>query len=181
MAGAALGALLFTALYAAAAAQQFTRYAAPVGMDLTIAGIVSDEAVGMLVHALWPVLLTVNAILLGFHAASGALLGFAAGRFWQAVYGWRTRPLSSLRQAALVTASLSAVALLAFCTVAVRYPFQFDHLLNARGGLLRRAQSALTAHVDPGLCAALTWIAIAVLATPLLVRAVRRHPEQAAP
>lgn len=175
MAGAALGVLLFTALYAAVAAQQFTHYAAPAGMDLTIAGIVSREAVGMLVQALWPVLLTVNAILLGFHAAAGALLGFAAGRFWQAVYTWRERPLGSWRQAALVTASLSGVALLAFCTVAARYPFQFDHLLNARGGVLRRAQSALTAHIDPALCAAVTWTAIAVLATPVLVSVVRRR------
>ncbi len=175
MAAAALGALLFIALYGAVAAQQFTHYAAPAGMDLTIAGIVSREAVGMLVHALWPVLLTVNAILLGFHAAVGALLGFAAGRFWQAVYGWRGRPLSTFRHAALVTASLSSVALLAFCTVAIRYPFQFDHLLNARAGLLRRAHGLLTAHVDPALCAALTWIAIAVLATPLVVRTVRQR------
>jgi arylsulfatase A-like enzyme len=175
MAGAALGALLFTALYAVVAAQQFTHYAAPAGMDLTIAGVVSREAVGMLVRALWPVLLTVNAILLGFHLAAGALLGFAAGRFWQTVYGWRKRALSPRRRTALVTASLSTIALLAFCTVAVRYPFQFDHLLNARGGLLRRAQSALTAHVDPALCAAVMWIVIAAFATPVLRRAVRQR------
>jgi arylsulfatase A-like enzyme len=180
MAGAALGALLFAALYAAVAAQQFTHYAAPAGMDLTIAGIVSRDAVGMLVQALWPVLLTVNVILLGFHVVAGALLGFAAGRFWQAVYAWRERPLSALGRAALVLASLSTVAGLAFCTVAIRYPFQLDHLLNGRGGLLRRAHSALTAHVDPALCAALTWIAIAVLATPVLARAVRR-PRAMAP
>ena len=175
MAGAALGALLFCAVYAAVAAQQFTRYAAPAGMDLTIAGVVSREAVGMLVQALWPVLLTVNAILLGFHAAVGALLGFAAARFWQAVSERRGRPLSRARAAALVTASLSTVCALAFCAVAVRYPFQLDHLLNARGGLLRRVQSALTAHVDPDVCAALMWMAVAVLAAPLVVGAARRR------
>src|SRR5687767_8590374 len=137
MAAAALGALLFIALYGAVAAQQFTHYAAPAGMDLTIAGVVSRDAVSMLVRALWPVLLTVNAILIGFHVAAGAVLGFAAARFWQTVYGWRKRALAPRRRMVLVTASLSALAVLAFCTVAVRYPFQFDHLLNARGGALR--------------------------------------------
>jgi hypothetical protein len=86
IAASGFGALLFTALYAAIASQQFTRYAYPAGMDLTIAGVVPREAVGILVDSLWPLIVAVNAILLGFHAAAGGLLGFVAGRFWDAAY-----------------------------------------------------------------------------------------------
>ena len=76
IAASGFGALLFTALYAVIAGQQFTRYAYPAGMDLTIAGVVPREAVGILVDSLGPLIVAVNAILLGFHAAAGGLIGF---------------------------------------------------------------------------------------------------------
>src|SRR5262245_13169768 len=132
MAATILGAVLFTALYVIISAQQFTRYAYPAGMDLTIGGVVAQEAVGILVEALWPVIVRVNAILLGFHVVVGALLGFLAGRFWDSV--WPRGRLSRRRHLALTGASLVVVASLAFLTVVVRYPFQYDHFLNARGG-----------------------------------------------
>jgi arylsulfatase A-like enzyme len=168
-----LGAVLFTALYAVITAQQFTRYAYPAGMDLTIGGVVAQEAVGILVEALWPVIVKVNAILLGFHVAVGALLGFLAGRFWDLVCRRLDCQLSPRRRTALVAVSLVVVAGLAFSTVVVRYPFQYDHFLNARRGFLRWVQSALTSHADPGLLELATWATIATLALPWLVRVVR--------
>src|SRR5262245_47201781 len=116
MAATILGAVLFTALYVIISAQQFTRYAYPAGMDLTIGGVVAQEAVGILVDALWPVMVKVNAILLGFHVAVGALLGFVAGRFWDDAGRW-LGGLSARRRMALVGASLVVVAALAFSTV----------------------------------------------------------------
>jgi arylsulfatase A-like enzyme len=181
IAASGFGALLFTALYAVIAGQQFTRYAYPAGMDLTIAGVVSREAVGILVDSLWPLIVAVNAILLGFHAAAGGLLGFVAGRFWDAAYRrFRGRRLAWRLHIALVGMSLAGVALLAFSTVAVRYPFQYDHLLNAQGGLLRSLQEALTSHADPDVLEASTWMTIALLALPSLLRAVRYRPTAAA-
>jgi arylsulfatase A-like enzyme len=166
-----LGALLFTALYVAIAAQQFTRYAYPAGMDLTIGGVVAQEAVGILVEALWPVLVKVNAILLGFHLVAGALLGFLAGRFWDS--RWLGRRLSARWRLGLVGVSLVVVAALAFSTVVVRYPFQYDHFLNARGGFLRSLQGALTSHANPALLELATWAAIGLLALPWLIQMVR--------
>src|SRR5512145_2418377 len=123
MAATILGALLFTALYAAIAAQQFTRYAHPAGMDLTIGGVVAQEAVGILVESLWPVMVKVNAILLGFHVVAGALLGFLAGRFWDSVGRWLGGQHSARHRLVLAGLSLVVVAGLALSTVVVRYPF----------------------------------------------------------
>jgi arylsulfatase A-like enzyme len=178
MAATVLGAVLFATLYAVIAAQQFTRYAYPAGMDLTIGGVVAQEAVGILVEALWPVIVKVNAILLGFHVAAGALLGFLAGRFWDSFLSGRR--LSSRRRLGLVGGSLAVVAALAFSTVVVRYPFQYDHFLNARGGLPRWFQGVLTSYADPALLDLATWAAIAVLALPSLLRVVRYRPAFAA-
>jgi arylsulfatase A-like enzyme len=180
MAATILGAFLFTAIYAAIAAQQITRYAYPAGMDLTIGGVVAQEAVGILVESLWPVIVKVNAILLGFHVAAGALLGFLAGRFWEAVYEWRGGQLSPRRRVVLTGTSLVVVAGLAFATVVVRYPFQYDHFLNARGGLLRWLQQALTSNANPAILELATWAAIVILALPWLVRVVRYRPAAAA-
>src|SRR5262249_1035182 len=144
-----LGVVLFVALYALIAAQQFTRYAYPAGMDLSIAGVAGAEAVRILVGALWPVIVTVNAILLGFHAGAGGVLGALAGRFWDVVFRFGGRALSGRLRTALVAASLLVVAALAFSVIAIRYPFQYDHLLNAQGGRLRQLHSALTGHVSP--------------------------------
>jgi arylsulfatase A-like enzyme len=69
--------------------------------------------------------------------------------------------------------SLVVVAGLAFSTVVVRYPFQYDHFLNARGGFLRWLQGALTTYADPGLLELATWVAIAILVLPWLGRVVR--------
>ncbi|PYM34577.1 MAG: hypothetical protein DME17_14985 [Candidatus Rokuibacteriota bacterium] len=115
-----VGATLYASLYLAVAAQQFTRYAHPAGMDLTMAGIVPRDAIRILVRALWPVLLTTNATLLAFYAATGFCLGWLAARFWAAVAGVQGRALPRGLAPALVVASLLGVALLAFATVVVR-------------------------------------------------------------
>ncbi len=176
MAATILGALLFTALYAAIAAQQFTRYAYPAGMDLTIGGVVAQDAVGILIESLWPVIVKVNAILLGFHVAAGALLGFLAGCFWDKADRWLGGRLSPRRRIVLTGTALVVVAGLAFSTVVVRYPFQYDHFLNARGGLLRWLQQALTSHANPEILELATWAAILILALPWLVRVIRYRP-----
>ncbi|PYM36465.1 MAG: hypothetical protein DME17_10035, partial [Candidatus Rokuibacteriota bacterium] len=76
----------------------------------------------------------------------------------------------------LVAASLLAVAALAFATVVVRYPFLYDHLLNAEGGLPRRVQAFLTRWAAPGALEASLWALIGVLALPTLVRLALRRP-----
>jgi arylsulfatase A-like enzyme len=158
------------------AAQQFARYAHPAGMDLTIAGVVPREAVGILVRALWPVIVSVNATLLAFHLAVGGALGALAARFWEEGFRLLGRRLSRRLRWLLVSGSLLLIVALAFSTVVVRYPFQYDHLLNARGGLPRQIQQALTAHAHPDLLELATWGAIALLALPALARATRRRP-----
>jgi hypothetical protein len=158
------------------AAQQFTRYAAPAGMDLTIAGVVPRDVVGILVQALWPVMLTVNGILVAFHLVVGFILGMLASEFWETVAGGGGRTLPRPLRALLVVGTLLGVAALAFATIAVRYPFQFDHLLNAQGGLPRRLQGLLTRHAHPDALEGAIWGVIAVLALPAVVRAVRRRP-----
>jgi arylsulfatase A-like enzyme len=167
------------ALYLAVAAQQFTRYAHPAGMDLTMAGIVPREAIGILVRALWPVLVTTNAILLLFYAVTGFVLGWLAGRFWGTVVGAETVGRSRWVGRALVATSLLGIAALAFATVAVRYPFQYDHLLNAQGGVLRRLQ-AILGRAAPGGFEAGMWVLIGLLALPAIVRGVVRRPAAAA-
>jgi len=171
-----VGATLYASLYLAVAAQQFTRYAHPAGMDLTMAGIVPRDAIRILVRALWPVLLTTNATLLAFYAATGFLLGWLAARFWAAVAGAQGRALPRWLELTLVAASLLAVAALAFATVVVRYPFLYDHLLNAEGGLPRRVQAFLTRWAAPGALEASLWALIGVLALPTLVRLALRRP-----
>jgi len=148
-------------------------------MDLTIGGVVPQEAVGILVDSLWPVIVRVNAILLGFHVIAGGLLGFVAGRFWDAACRWLGCRLSCCRRTFLVGMSLVVVTALAFATVVVRYPFQYDHLLNARDGLLRSLQQTLTSHADPDLLELATWAAIAILAWPLIVKATCYRPAAA--
>src|ERR1043166_9128785 len=60
------GVIVCVGFYTLIAAQQFTRYAQPAGMDLTIAGVAGPEGVRILVDALWRGIGTVNATLLGF-------------------------------------------------------------------------------------------------------------------
>jgi len=175
-----VGASVFASLYLLVAAQQFTRYAHPAGMSLTMAGIVPREAVAILVRALWPVLLTTNAILLLFYVGAGFALGWLAARFWDDAVRVTGRALSRLVQFLLVTVSLLAVAALAFATVAVRYPFQYDHLLNAQGGWLRRVQEVLTSRANPDVLEAAMWALIGLLALPTIVRAALRRPLPAA-
>ena len=67
-----VGVIVFVGFYTLIAAQQFTRYAQPAGMDLTIAGVAGPEAVRILVDALWPVIVTVNATLRTFSGKSAA-------------------------------------------------------------------------------------------------------------
>lgn len=145
-------------------------------MDLTIAGVVPREAVGILLQALWPVIVTVNAILIVFHVAVGGAIGFLAAVSWRAVFRAFGRPLTRGLRGMLVVGSLLAIAGLAFCTTAARYPFQHDHLLNAQGGLPRRLQQILTSQADPDMLETATWIAIALLTAPALVRAASRRP-----
>ena len=172
-----VGVVVFVGLYALIAAQQFTRYAQPAGMDLTIAGVAGAEAVGVLIGALWPVILTVNATLFGFHAVVGGVLGFLAGEFWDAVFRLRGRVLDRRLRSLLAAGSLLIVAALAFGVIAIRYPFQYDHLLNAQGGLLRRVHGVLTARVSPTALSVALWGTITMLALPTLARAVwRRRP-----
>src|SRR2546426_3711335 len=149
-------------------------------MSLTMAGIVPREAVAILVRALWPVLLTTNAILLLFYVGAGFGLGWLAARFWDEAVRVTGRALSRLVQFLLVTVSLLAVAALAFATVAVRYPFQYDHLLNAQGGWLRRVQEVLTSRANPDVLEAAMWALIGLLALPTIVRAALRRPLPAA-
>jgi arylsulfatase A-like enzyme len=175
-----VGALLYLALYLVVAAEQFTRYAHPAGMDLTIAGIAPRQAVGMLVRALWPVILTTNAILLLFHVASGAILGALAGRCWDTLAQWRGWPPSRWWRSLGVVGVLLVVAGFAFGTVVVRYPYQYDHLLNANGGLPRRFQELLTAHAAPALLEGATWTVIALLVLPALARAAACRPKLSA-
>jgi arylsulfatase A-like enzyme len=175
-----IGASLFAALYLLVAAQQLTRYANPAGMSLTMAGIVPREAVAILVRALWPELLTTNVVLFLFNVAAGFALGALAGRFWQAAFRRAGRRLPRPGEWGLTALSLLTVALLAFATVAVRYPFQYDHLLNAQGGWPRRLQAALTGHVPPGALEAAMWALIALLALPTLARVTARRPVVAA-
>src|SRR3989442_15297707 len=82
----AVGVVVFVGIYTLIAAQQFTRYAQPAGMDLTIAGVAGPEAVRILIDALWPVIVIVNATLLGFHAVGGFIFGLLVGGFWAAVF-----------------------------------------------------------------------------------------------
>ena len=165
------GIVVFVALYALIAAQQFTRYAHPAGMDLTIAGVAGAEAVRVLVGALWPVIVTVNATLLGFHAVVGGVLGLLAGRFWDAVFRLHGRVLDGRLRSLLAAGSLLMVAVLAFGVIAIRYPFQYDHLLNAQGGMLRRLHGALTSRVSPAALDVALWGTITMLALPTLARA----------
>lgn len=175
-----VGASVFASLYLLVAAQQFTRYAHPAGMSLTMAGIVPREAIAILVRALWPVLLMSNVVLLLFNVAAGFVLGWLAGGFWDEAARLAGRKLSRPLRWLLVAASLFAVAALAFATLAARYPFQYDHLLNAQGGSLRRFQEFLTRHVPPAGLEAVMWGVIACLALPVLARAAARRPVAAA-
>src|SRR3989442_4953024 len=143
----AVGVVVFVGFYTLIAVQQFTRYAQPAGMDLTIAGVAGPEAVRILVDALCPVIVTVNATLLGFHAGVGFVFGLLAGGFWDAVFRLRGRVLDGRARSLFVAGSLLILAALAVRVLAVRYPFQYDHLLNAPDGGLRRLHDALTAHV----------------------------------
>lgn len=171
-----LGASLYLAIYLLVAAQQLIRYAHPAGMDLTIAGIVPREAIGILVRALSPVIVTTNVVLLLFHVATGAVLGILAGRFWSAAFRLAGRTCSRRLGLLLAAASLVTIAALAFATVAVRYPFQYEHLFNAHGGLPRRLQVFLTSHVPPGVLDASLWTLVGLLALPTILRAARRWP-----
>src|SRR5256885_1249425 len=103
-----------------------------------------------------------------------------AARFWDDAVRVTGRALSRLVQFLLVTVSLLAVAALAFATVAVRYPFQYDHLLNAQGGWLRRVQEVLTSRANPDVLEAAMWALIGLLALPTIVRAALRRPLPAA-
>ncbi len=170
-----VGVIVFVGFYTLIAAQQFTRYAQPAGMDLTIAGVAGPEAVRILVDALWPVIVTVNATLLGFHAGVGFVFGLLAGGFWDAVFRLRGRVLDGRARSLLVAGSLLIVAALAFGVIAVRYPFQYDHLLNARDGVLRRLHDALTAHVSPTALTVALWGTITMLALPTLFRTMSRR------
>ena len=105
-----VGASLYASLYLAVSAQQFTRYAHPAGMDLTMAGIVPRDAIRILVRALWPVLLTTNAILLAFYAATGFLLGWLAARFWAAVAEATGRSIVGIGSGNVRAASLGTIA-----------------------------------------------------------------------
>lgn len=167
-------------MYLAIAAQQFTRYAHPAGMDLTIAGVVPREAVHILVRALWPVLVATNVILLSFYATVGFGLGWLALGFWTTAFRAAGRTLSRRLGLVLVSGSLLGVAALAFATVVVRYPFQYDHLLNAQGGVLRRLQGFLTAHAEPTVLETCMWALVGLLALPTLMRAAVRRPVIAA-
>jgi len=175
-----VGALAYAALYALVASQQFTHYAHPAGMSLTMAGIVPQEAVAILVRALRPVIVTTNAILLLFHVAAGFAVGWSAGRFWDEVRGRGGRAHAGWRRLAFVGGSLVAVAALAFTRTVVRYPFQYDHLLNAQGGSLRRLEQFLTSHLHPDLLDLSMGALIGCLALPAVVRAARRRPLAAA-
>src|SRR5438128_11154623 len=73
-----VGVVVFVGLYALIAAQQFTRYAQPAGMDLTIAGVAAAEAVAGLIGARWPLTVTVNATLSGLHGVAGGVCGSPA-------------------------------------------------------------------------------------------------------
>ena len=170
-----VGVVVFVGLYALIAAQQFTRYAQPAGMDLTIAGVAGPEAVRILIDALWPVIVTVNVTLLGFHTVVGGLLGFLAGGFWEAVFRVGGRRLDGRVHALLVAGSLLIVVALAFGLIAVRYPFQYDHLLNAQGGVLRRLHGTLTASVSPTALTGALWGAIIALTLPTLLRLMSRR------
>jgi arylsulfatase A-like enzyme len=169
-----VGVIVFVGLYTLIAAQQFTRYAQPAGMDLTIAGVAGPEAVRILVDALWPVIVTVNATLLGFHAGVGFVFGLLAGGFWDAVFRLRGRVLDGRARSLFVAGSLLLVAALAFGVIAVRYPFQYDHLLNAQDGVLRRLHDGLTSHVSPTALTVALWGTITLLALPALVRTMSR-------
>jgi len=70
---------------------------------------------------------------------------------------------------------LLIVAALAFGVIAVRYPFQYDHLLNARDGVLRRLHDALTAHGSPTALTVALWGTITMLALPTLFRTMSRR------
>src|SRR5215470_8153851 len=170
-----VGAIIFVGLYALIAAQQLTRYAQPAGMDLTLAGVAGPEAVRILLAALWPVIVTVNATLLGFHAVVGGALGLLAGGFWDSVFRRRGRELDERTRALLVAGSLLIVSVLAFGVIAVRYPFQYDHLLNAQGGVLRRLHGTLTASVSPTALTGALWGAIIALTLPTLLRLMSRR------
>src|SRR3989442_1806361 len=144
-------------------------------MDLTIAGVAGPEAVRILVDALWPVIVTVNATLLGFHAGVGFVFGLLAGGFWDAVFRLRGRVLDGRARSLIVAGSLLIVAAMAFGVIAVRYPFQYDHLLNARDGVIRRLHDALTAHVSPTALTVALWGTITMLALPTLFRTMSRR------
>src|SRR5262249_57190514 len=113
--------------------------------------------------------------LLSFHLVAGVVLGALAGDFWEAVAG-RRHPISAWSRRVAVAASLLTVAALAFATVTVRYPYQYDHLLNAQGGVLRRLQTFLTDHADPHWLEVATWAAIVLVGLPALARAAARAP-----
>jgi arylsulfatase A-like enzyme len=175
-----LGASLYLALFLLVAAQQFARYAHPAGLDLAIAGIAPHQAMAMLVRALAPIILVTNVVLLAFHLAAGFVLGVLADRFWRAVGargGWALTPRVRW---VLVTGCLLVIAALAFATVVVRYPFQYDHILNANGGPPRRIQEVLTRRVSPGQLDLVLWAVMSLLAVPTLLGTVRRRPVVAA-
>jgi arylsulfatase A-like enzyme len=171
-----IGAAAYAAVYLLVAAQQWNRYVHPAGMDLALAGIAPRHALDLLVRALWPVLVTTNAVLLLFHVVVGFGLGACAGGVWDRLRRARGRRARGPVRDLQVVATVMAVAALAFATVAVRYPYQYDHLLNPGGGRRPWIGQALTATASPTVLEGALWAAIAAVVLPAVARGARRRP-----
>ncbi len=174
------GAGLYLLLYAWVTLSLLSHYAHPAGLDVGLVGVVPRKAVGTLLWAVWPVVLTTNLILLAFHVVVGFALGMLARRAWDDLCRLARRRPSPRARLIAVGALLLAIAALSFATVVVKYPFQYDRLLNRRGGPARAIQAMLTGRADPTVLELITWGAIAALGIPVLLRAVARRPAAAA-
>jgi arylsulfatase A-like enzyme len=170
------GAALYVLLYIGVGLSQLSHYAHPVGLDVGLVGVVSRDAVGALLRAVWPVVLATNLILLAFHVAAGFTLGLLAGQACDDLCRLVHRPVTRRARLVGVALLLVAVAALAFATVVARYPFQYDRLLYRRGGAARHVQTLLTGYADPDLLQAIMWGSITALGLPVLLRGVVRHP-----